>query len=288
MKHYDILIIGGGAAGISAAKAAYHTGCQSILLVEHKAHLGGILQQCAHHGFGAEQNGPEYIEMLLEAFPDAAVCMTDTTAVRICADKTAVLSAAKTGVHTISFSQLILATGCREIPQGALPIAGTRPMGVYTAGLMQEMMNVHGIIPDSPVVILGSGDIGLIMARQIAQMGGAVSLVEQKTACGGMERNRLAIAEYAVPIYYETTVAELYGDKHLEAVRLENGTVLPCKTLLIAAGLCPNQELLEEIGRPDWLHLCGNCNRVHTMIESVVYEGKQAGITACRQLRGAT
>ena len=286
-KQYDILIIGAGVAGLSAAKSAYELGCRSILVVEHTSHLGGILHQCAHYGFGDGLNGPEYIQTLLDAFPNELEYRLNTTVIGIHADKTAVLSSAEYGVQTICFSQLILAAGCREIPAGALDIAGTRPMGVYTAGQMQEMINVYGILPQSSVVILGSGDIGLIMAKQIAEIGGEVALVEQNSVLGGLERNQWGIEQYAIPVYFDTTITELHGEKHLSAVTLGNGAEIPCKTLLIAAGLVPNQELLDGIGQPDWLHLCGNCNRIHAMIESVVYEGKKAGISACEKLGGA-
>ena len=287
-EQYDILIIGAGAAGLSAAKSAYELGCRSILVVEHTAHLGGILHQCAHHGFGEGLNGPEYIQTLLESFPDDLQYRLHTTVLSIHADKTAVLSSAEYGVQIISFAQLILATGCREVPAGALNLAGTRPMGVYTAGQMQEMMNVYGKVPQSPVVILGSGDIGLIMAKQIAEIGGQVTLVEQNTVLGGMEHNRRSIEQRAIPVYFDTTITELCGEKQLSAVILRNGAKIPCKTLLIAVGLVPNQELIDGLKHSDWLHLCGNCNRVHAMIESVVYEGKKAGILACENLRGVT
>ena len=286
MEQYDILIIGAGVAGLSAAKSAYELGCRSILVVEHTGHLGGILHQCAHYGFGEGLNGPEYIQTLLDAFPNELEYRLNTTVIGIHADKTAVLSSSERGVQTISFAQLILAAGCREVPLGALDIAGTRPMGVYTAGQMQEMMNVYGALPQSPVVILGSGDIGLIMAKQIAEIGEEVTLVEQNSVLGGMERNRCGIEAYEIPVYFGTTITTLHGEKQLSAVTLGNGTEISCKTLLIAAGLVPNQELLDGIGHPDWLHLCGNCNRIHAMIESVVYEGKKAGISACENLGG--
>ncbi len=149
-------------------------------------------------------------------------------------------------------------------------------------------MNVYGIVPQSPVVILGSGDIGLIMAKQIAESGNQVTLVEQNSVLGGMERNQRGIEQHAISVYFDTTITELHGEKQLSAVTLRNGEKIPCKTLLIAVGLVPNRELIDELGHPDWLHLCGNCNRVHTMIESVVYEGKKAGILACENLGGVT
>ena len=288
MEHYEILIIGAGVAGLSAAKEAYQRGCRSILLLEHKGHQGGILYQCAHRGFGAELNGQEYIQILLQDFPAEVQCRLHTTVLRINHNKTAEVVSAQRGKYTVSFSQLILAAGCREIPPGSLTLAGTRPSGVYTAGQMQEMMNVYGVVPESPVVILGSGDLGLIMAQQIAASGGTVVLVEKNAVCGGMERNRRSINMQSVSVLLNSTVTELFGEKELCAVKLNNGTVLPCKTFLIAVGLCPNQELLYDVGKPEWLHLCGNCNRVHAMIESVVLEGKKAGMFACERLRGAT
>lgn len=286
MKQYEILIIGAGAAGLSAAKAAYREGCRSILLVEHKDYLGGILQQCTHHGFGGGLTGQEYIQTLLLDFPHEIPYMLSTTVLRINPDKTAVISSAKHGVQTISFARLILATGCREVPLGALPIAGTRPTGVYTAGQMQEMMHLYGETPQSPVVILGSGDIGLIMAGQIAEIGAQVILVEQNSVCSGMVRNRCCLDIYNIPVYFNNTITALHGEHHLSAVTLSSGATIPCRTLLIAAGLLPNQELIAPIGAQDWLSICGNANKVHAMIESVVAEGTRAGRTACAQLGG--
>ena len=181
MEHYDILIIGGGAAGIAAAKAC---GGAKVLLADRKAALGGVLLQCAHHGFGKNQNGPEYTAELLEDLPKTLTLSLNTTVVSVSADKKALLRSREFGKKEITFSELILATGCREIPIGALPVAGTRPKGIYTAGQMQEMMNLHGLIPEGPAVILGSGDLGLIMANHLAQAGIAVTLVEKKDACG--------------------------------------------------------------------------------------------------------
>ena len=161
MEHYDILIIGGGAAGIAAAKAA---GSAKVLLADRKSKLGGVLLQCTHHGFGKNKSGIEYAADLIKDFPKEISLALNTTVLSVSCDKTAVLSGKEFGRKQISFSRLILATGCREIPIGALPVAGTRPKGIYTAGQMQEMMNLHGVLPEGPVVMLGSGDLGLIMA----------------------------------------------------------------------------------------------------------------------------
>lgn len=278
---YDILIIGGGAAGIAAAKAAKDT---KVLLVDRKAQLGGILLQCAHRGFGAEQTGMEYAAQLRAQMPDNVTLAMETTVLSVSADRTAELAGKIFGRKTVVFSQLILATGCREIPMGALPIAGTRPQGVYTAGQMQEMMNLHNHIPQGPAVILGSGDLGLIMAKQLAEKGIAVTLVEKKDSCGGMAKNQRCLQQYPIELICGQTIAEVRGTSQIEEVVLTDGRILACRTLLIAAGLRPERNLIHGLGTPDWLHICGNCNCVHPMVEAVIQEGKRAGIAACRNV----
>ena len=286
MENYDILIIGAGAAGIAAAKAAYHAGCENILLVDRKESMGGVLLQCAHHGFGMNLSGPEFTENLLSGFPEAILWQPNTTALSVSRDRTAVLSGPEFGRKTVAFHQLILATGCREIPMGALPIAGTRPKGIYTAGQMQEMMNLHGFIPEGPVVILGSGDLGLIMAGQLAQIGLPVTLVEKKDQCGGNARNRKCLTEFPIRLICGDTVAQVQGDPAITGCITESGIALPCKTLLIAAGLRPERELILGMEDQDWLHICGNCNTVHDMVEAVVSEGEEAGWAAYKTIRG--
>lgn len=281
MEHFDILVIGGGAAGIAAAKAAVSAGCGSVALVDRKPGLGGILLQCAHHGFGPGLTGTEYTQTLLRDFPREVVLFLNTTVLSVEEQKIARLS----GGRTVSFCQLIYAAGCREIPMGALPIAGTRPQGVYTAGQMQEMMNLHGFLPEGPVVILGSGDIGLIMAAQIAALGIPVTLVEQKEAPGGLSRNRRCLTQFPIRLICCQTIELVRGARKLEGCCLSGGEYLPCKTLLIAAGLRPDRALIAGLGRPSWLHLCGNCNVVHPMVEGVTAEGIRAGIAACAAVR---
>jgi NADPH-dependent 2,4-dienoyl-CoA reductase/sulfur reductase-like enzyme len=282
MEHFDILIIGGGAAGIAAAKAAK---VAKVLLVDSKNALGGILLQCTHHGFGKNKSGIEYAAELLQDFPKEVTLALNTMVLSVSREKTALLSGRDFRQKTVSFSQLILAAGCREIPMGALPIGGTRPKGVYTAGQMQEMMNLHGMTPEGPVVILGSGDLGLIMAKQLAQLGLPVTLVEQKHQCGGMARNQRCLEEFPIELLCGDTVTEVQGHPHITGCVTKNGVKLPCKTLLIAAGLRPEQELISHLGQPRWLHICGNCNRVHPMVEAVIQEGKQAGSTALQHMR---
>ncbi len=284
MEHVDILIIGGGAAGIAAAKECIGA---KVLLVDRKASLGGVLLQCTHRGFGQNQNGTEYAADLLLDFPEDVAVALNTTVLSVSADKTAVLSGKEFGQKEVSFSQLILATGCREIPAGALPIAGSRPKGVYTAGQMQELMNLHGIKPEGPAVILGSGDLGLIMAKQLAEAGLAVTIVEKSDHCGGIPRNQRCFKKYPIRLLCSDTVMEIHGQKHICGCTTKSGAYLPCKTLLIAVGLLPERELIESLGNPAWLHLCGNCSCVHPIVESVTEEGRLAGIAAIKNLRGA-
>lgn len=281
MEHFDILIIGGGAAGIAAAKAAVGAGCGSVALVDRKPALGGVLLQCIHRGFGPGLTGKEYAGALLRDFPKEIALFPGTTVLSVEKTKIARLS----GGRNLSFCELIYAAGCREIPMGALPIAGTRPKGIYTAGQMQEMMNLYGFRPDGPVVILGSGDIGLIMAAQIASLGIAVTLVEKKAVCGGLLRNRRCLTEFPIRLICSQTIEMVKGESELEGCCLSGGEYLPCKQLLIAAGLRPDRALIAGLGTPAWLHLCGNCNTIHSMVESVTAEGIRAGMTAVLNLR---
>lgn len=277
MEEVDILIIGGGAAGISAAKAAKNA---SVLLADNGASLGGVLLQCSHPGFGKNKSGMEYAAELIKDFPREVSLALNTTVLSVSKEKTALLSGKDFGCRQVRFSQLILATGCREIPLGALPIAGTRPKGVYTAGQMQKMMNLQGYVPEGPAVILGSGDLGLIMAKQLSDAGISVTMVEQRSRCGGMARNQRCLTEYPIRLICDDTIGQIHGYPHLTACTTAKGILLPCRTLLIAAGLRPERELVNHLGSPAWLHICGNCNMVHPMVESVVNEGKQAGILA--------
>ena len=282
MEYFDILIIGGGAAGIAAAKAAKGA---KVLLVDSRPALGGILLQCTHYGFGKNKSGIEYVADLLRDFPEEVTLACNTTVLSVSPEKTALLSGREFGRKTVRFSQLIFAAGCREIPIGALSIGGTRPRGIYTAGQMQEMVNLHGYLPEGPVVILGSGDLGLIMAKQLAEMGLPVTMVEKKSQCGGMARNQRCLEEYPITAICSDTIREVLGYPHITGCVTEKGSVLPCKTLLIAAGLRPERELISHLGSRGWIHICGNCNRVHPMVEAVVQEGKQAGEAALKQMR---
>ncbi len=291
MDRYDIVVIGAGAAGIAAAQTAYMAGCESVLLIDRRWGPGGVLLQCLHRGFGQHLTGVEYTHKLLEEFPEGVHTLFDTTVLSVSADRSLLVSGQKVGLKRIEFGQLILAAGCMEIPAGALPIGGTRPEGIYTAGQVQEMINIHHRIPQGPAVILGSGDLGLIMAEQLLLEGVELAaLIEQKPRCSGMARNQRCLTKYNIPLYCSSTITEVFGKEHLREVKMvchisKKETMIPCKSLLIAAGLRPDQSLLYEVGRPDWVHLCGNCRTVHPMVEAVVAEGREAGLSAYRALK---
>jgi len=292
MENCDLFIVGAGAAGLCAARAAVGQGCRSIVVADRHDGPGGILRQCAHRGFGAELTGPEYTDRLMEGYPDTVRFLWNTTVLSVQEDRTAVLSSTEQGLERIAFRQMILAAGCREITAGNLGLGGTRPKSVVSAGQVQADMNLHGLNPEGPVVILGSGDLGLIMARQLAEAGVEIAaIIEKKNSCGGLARNRRCISDFHLRLVCGTTVSQVFGEKQLTGVNIRHADTnseeyIPCSTLLIAAGLSPEQDLIRNLGHPSWLHLCGNCNRIHSMVETVVQEGKQAGISACEKLRG--
>ena len=283
MESCDVLIVGGGAAGIAAARAAAEHCRGRILLAERGEAPGGVLLQCAHRGFGAGLTGPEMVDELMKDFPQRVELWYNTTVLNITADKTALLSGRDIGPRQLGFRRLILATGCRERPFGALGISGTRPRGVYTAGQVQALLNQKRCLPEGPVVILGSGDLGLILAGQLSAAGCAVAaLVEQKPQCGGMARNRRCIERCRIPLLCSSTVTRVCGGETLAGVMIKNLTTgeeafLPCKSLLIAVGYEPERELVRGLEGAEWLRLCGNCKEIHPMIESVITEGKTAG-----------
>lgn len=283
MESCDVLIVGGGAAGISAARAAAEQYRGRVLLAERGEAPGGVLLQCAHRGFGPGLTGPETAAALMKDFPQQVELWYNTTVLNITADRTALLSGRKIGLRQLGFRRLILATGCRERAFGSLGIGGTRPRGLYTAGQAQALLNQKGRLPEDPVVILGSGDLGLIMAGQLAEAGCDVAaLVEQKAHCGGMARNRRCIERYRIPLLCSSTVSRVCGGTALEGVMIKHLTTgeeayLPCKSLLIAVGYEPERELVRGLEGAEWLQLCGNCREIHPMIESVIKEGKTAG-----------
>lgn len=283
MAYFDILVAGGGAAGMSAALAAWERG-RSVLLAEAEEQLGGVLRQCLHRGFGGGLTGPAYLRRLAEPLGRSGVQIrTGTVVLELSPCRTALLSS-RSGLERVSFGRCILAAGCRERTLHSLPTAGTRPAGVFTAGQAQRMMNLgHYDIGDN-IVILGSGDVGQIMARQFAQAGKrVVAVIEREAALGGLPRNRRECLEaYRIPVLLQAAVDELLGGGRIQGVvvrHLETGRreTLPCETLVTALGLIPDRALAGRGPAPDWLSFCGNCGYVHDMVERVVSEAASLG-----------
>ncbi len=283
----DVLIIGAGIAGITAAKAASDCG-RRVILVDREAGFGGVLRQCAHRGFGGGLTGPEYIDELLQDFPKAVETFFSTTALEIRPDKSALLSSSENGLFEIWFSQLILAVGCTEINAGMLPIGGTRPRGVYTAGEAQ-LMNFNGQRFLSPVVILGSGDLGLIMARQLKEQGHDVScIIEKNDAPTAMARNRGVLDD--APLFLNHSISRINGQKHIESIVIENldsgeEQTVPCSTLLIAAGLEPDRVLARGHEDAPWLTYCGNCLKIYPMVEGLAADAKDTAKAVCERIK---
>lgn len=292
MESCDLFIIGGGAAGLSACRAAAESGCKDILLADRGEAPGGILRQCLHLGFGPELSGPAYIRSLMEGFPAGVRFLQNTHVLSIGADRTAVLSSPDFGLKKIGFGQLILATGCMETGIGSLQIPGTRPQGIYTAGQLQRDMNLNGFVPKGPAVILGSGDMGLLAARRLIDAGVEIKmLVEKAEQCGGLARNRDRLAGEALELRCGCTISEIFGEKWLEGVSVRDektgaAAYVPCRTLVVAIGMTPQRELIKSLNAPPWLTLCGNCSSIHPVVEGVVQEGLQAGRAACENQRG--
>lgn len=283
MAYYDILVIGGGAAGMSAALAAAERG-RSVLLAETEKQLGGILRQCSHRGFGNGLTGPAYARRLIERVERSAVqARTGTTVLSLDPNRTALLSS-RSGLERVAFGRCILAVGCRERTIHSLPMAGTRPAGVLTAGQAQKMMNLGHYDVGDNIAILGSGDVGQIMARQFAQAGKRViAIIEQRSALGGLPRNRRECVEaYQIPVLLGRTVDEILGSGHIRGVMvrdLQTGRreELACGTMVTALGLLPDRTLAPDGTIPDWLHLCGNCDYIHDMVDRVAAEAASLG-----------
>ena len=287
MMHTDIFIVGAGIAGITAAKTAAEAGLR-VLIADREAGFGGVLRQCMHKGFGNNMSGPDYISELCKDFPESVSLCFSTTVLEVREDKTAILSSREKGIFELSFSHMILATGCMEISPGMLPIGGTRPLGVYTAGQAQLMSFMDERFP-SPVVILGSGDLGLIMAKQLHEQGHEIScIIEKNPAPTAMARNRDILEK--IPLITQSTISEIHGESHIEAItllELDSGKEqrIDCKTLLIAAGLKPDRGLVRNLADRDWITLCGNCFRIYPMVEGLAADAKEAAKAACERNR---
>ena len=322
MTSYDIVIVGGGPAGLAAAVAAKKAGTDSILIIERDKELGGILNQCIHNGFGLhtfkeELTGPEYAYRFIEQVYDLGIeYKLDTMVMDISHDKVVTAMNRTEGMFQIQAGAVILAMGCRERPRGALNIPGYRPAGIYSAGTAQRLVNMEGYMPGREVVILGSGDIGLIMARRMTFEGAIVKVVaELMPFSGGLKRNIVqCLDDYGIPLKLSHTVVDIEGKERVTAVTIAKvgpdmktipGTEerYTCDTLLLSTGLIPENELSRGAGVEmnavtsgpivneiletsiPGVFACGNVLHVHDLVDYVSEEATRAGTNAARYVQ---
>lgn len=295
MRTFKLLVVGAGAAGISAALAAWDAGCRDVLLLDRAESMGGILPQCLHEGFGLttfghELTGPEYTARLAEKLAGTGVVfLPGTEVLSVSEERIAVLSR-RGAVERLRFERLILASGCRERSIGSLPVAGTRPAGIFTAGQAQERINLRHQDLGDEILILGSGDLGMIMARRFTLEGKhVIAVLEQEAQYGGMARNhRRCIEAFSIPLRCRMTVREIHGEGRIRGVtaeHLDSGEreFIACDTLVSALGLIPERELVRGLEDRDWLSLVGNCSRVHDIVDSAAAEAARIGSLVGKQ-----
>ena len=328
MKHYDLVIVGGGPAGLAAAVSARDNGIESILIIERDKELGGILNQCIHNGFGLhtfkeELTGPEYAARFVAQVLERGIEYKINTMVvdikkstDISADKKITAMNREDGMFEVEATAVILAMGCRERSRGALNIPGYRPAGIFSAGTAQRLVNMEGYMPGREVVILGSGDIGLIMARRMTLEGAKVKVVaELMPYSGGLKRNIVqCLDDFDIPLKLSHTVVDIEGKNRVEAVTIAevgpDRKPVPCTkerytcdTLLLSCGLIPENELSKSAGvslnpvtsgpvvndsletNIDGIFACGNVLHVHDLVDYVSQEASTAGKNASAYIK---
>jgi NADPH-dependent 2,4-dienoyl-CoA reductase/sulfur reductase-like enzyme len=323
IKEVDVAVIGSGPAGLTAAIHAHNSGARKVLLLEREEELGGILKQCIHNGFGLEQfkqdyTGPEYAERLIKESEQAGVqCFLNTLVTDLSSDRAITALSPEHGALEIGARSIVLAMGCRERTRPSIGIPGTRPAGIFTAGVAQRFVNIDGHLPGKRVVILGSGDIGLIMARRLTLEGAKViGVYEIMKYPGGLKRNIVqCLNDFDIPLYLSHTVTEIRGRERVEGVVVSkvdsnlrplkgSEELVRCDTLLLSVGLIPENELSKKAGielspgtkgpitaetmetSVAGIFTCGNVSTVFDLVDYVAQTGAAAGAFAARYALG--
>jgi len=319
----DIVVVGGGAAGLAAAIKAKEIGAERVLVVDRNEELGGILPQCIHTGFGLHYfrenlTGPEYVTRFIRRARDLGIEFAlNTMVLRITPEKELILVNSTEGLSLIRAKAIILAMGCRERPRGGLDIPGSRPSGIFTAGTAQRILDIEGYMPGKKIVILGSGDVGLIMARRFAMEGAQVeAVVERLPFPGGLSRNVVqCLEDFKIPLLLEYTVTSIQGLDRVEAITVskvdERQNIIPgserviaCDTMILSVGMIPENELSDDAGvvldpatggpsvdecmgtSVSGIFACGNVVHVHDLVDHVTQAGELAGESAAKHVLG--